>query len=204
MSIVVKDLYIKIRGLLLPRSSYCALTGDRGFTIIEILVVVGLIALFTTILIGIYRGASSGQMRVSEDLQMQSRILGIQNEVLRLVREGQYFVVPRLGENSSVLCFVDKVSDIQALVPIKDEKLSEKFGKPLYQLMHYRVNIENFDPASPSFEDAKGRVIAEFLEKISFRPSNAGALGVNALFSTETRQFQIVFEGGLMNAGDPE
>lgn len=200
----MKHMHKRVVGLLLARRPCSGFTGISGFTLVEVLVVAGLIALFTTLLIGMYRGASSSQTKVSEDLQMQSRILGVQNEILRLVRGGQYFVIPRLGENSSVLCFVDKISDIQALVPVKDEKLSEKYGKTIYRLMHYQVDVENFNPSSPSFAGTDGRVVAEFLEKISFRPSNAGALSVNALFSTETRQFQIVFEGGLMNAGDPE
>ncbi len=180
----------------------CTRTGRSAFTIVELLVVVGLIVVIWMVVFNIFRGASRSQVKTAEDLQMQSRMLGMQNELLRIIRDGKAFIIPRLGESLPTLCFIDKVSDIQALVPVPDQRLSAKTGKTLYKLMHYKVEMENFDLDTPPL--ASGSFVGDYIESITFRPSNANSVNVSILFSNETRQFQIMFEGGLMNAGDVE
>lgn len=177
---------------------------SRAFTIVELVVVVALIALLSSILFTIFRGASASQTKATDDLHMQTRILATQNELLRIIREGQHFILPRLGEDSSTLCFIDKVSDIQVLMPVKDAKLSDKFDRPVYKLMHYKVDMESFNPSSPVFDPSKGRAITDYLEDVVFSLSSANSVSIMAVFTTEARQFQIMFEGGLMNAGDVE
>lgn len=173
-----------------------------AFTLVELVVVLGLISLFSSILFTLFRGASASQTRATDDLHMQSRVLATQNELLRIIREGQHFILPRLGEESSTLCFIDKVSDVQVLMPVKDAKLSDKFNRSVYKLMHYKVDIEGFNPANPVFDPSKGRAITDSLEDVVFSLSNANSVNIAAIFTTEARQFQIMFEGGLMNAGD--
>ncbi len=174
---------------------------NYGFTVIELLVVTGLVALLSTMIFTLFRGANQGQNRATDDLQMQSRVLATQNELLRVIRQGQHFILPRLGEDSSTLCFIDKVSDIKVLVPIKDEEMSARAKKDLFKLMQYTVDMDKFNLASPDFSDLTGKEISNHIENIEFRLSSANSVNIRILFGTEHRQFQVIFEGGLMNAG---
>lgn len=174
---------------------------ESAFTIVELLVVVGLVAVFSSTLFALFRGANQSQARATDDLQMQSRVLSSQNEILRIIRDGKSFILPRLGEEACVLAFIDKVGDIQVIYPRKDAALSKKTGRELYALNLYRVDIKDFDLLNP-IKKGDGRKICEFVEDIKFRLSNANSVNVSVSFATEKRQFQIVFEGGLMNSSD--
>lgn len=177
---------------------------QQGFTVVELLVVVGLISLLSVGIFALFRGARRGQTRSTDDLQMQSMMLSTQNELLRIIRQGQHFILPRLGEDSSTLCFIDKISDIKVLVPVKDEILSARADKELFKLMEYRVDMNDFDPANPDFDDLTGKKVSDHIEKIVFRLTSANAVSIKILFATEHRQLEFMFEGGLMNAGTDE
>lgn len=173
-----------------------------AFTLVELMVVVGLVAVFSGGLFALFRGANQTQTRATDDLQMQSRVLTSQNKILRFIRDGKSFILPRLGEETSVIAFIDKVGDIQVIFPKRDPVLSQKTGKELYTLNHYQVDIKNFDLSNPVFIDKDCDRICEFIEDVKFRLSNANSVNINLTFATEKRQFQIVFEGGLMNSSD--
>jgi hypothetical protein len=70
--------------------------------------------------------------------------------------------------------------------------------------MQYTVDMEKFDLASPDFSDLTGKELSDHIEKIEFRLSSANSVSIKILFGTEHRQFQVMFEGGLMNAGTDE
>lgn len=173
-----------------------------GFTMIELVVVTGLAGLFLILVFSLFSGTRSNQVQLGDDLQMQSRALLAQNEIIRIVREGQNFVVPVLGEDSSMLCVIDKTSDMQVLYPVKDEDLSKKLKKDICKLMLYKVDVEKFNVASPVFDKDKSRVITTYIKNIMFNLSSAGSANVAISFESEKRPFQIMFECGLMNAGE--
>lgn len=173
-----------------------------AMTFIELVIVASLLSFLSTLVIRIFRGAEKNRARIADDLDMQSRALLGQNQILRILREGKELVLPALGEDSSALCFIDNKSDLQVLFAVKDSQQTEKIGKKLYKLMHYTADSGNFDPTNPSFNNGSLKLITSHLNSISFRPSNANSVTVMAAYETETRRFQIVFEGGLMNYGD--
>jgi hypothetical protein len=121
-----------------------------------------------------------------------------------MVREGTDFIIPEIGEKSPALFFADFDGNIQVLYQEKDAALSKSTGKDLYKLMHYKVEVKKFNIGSPGFDPKMSRVIAENLRDISFLISNANTVNVTASFATENRDFQTMFEVGLLNSGEVE
>ncbi len=173
----------------------------RGFTLVEVVVVIGIMTLFAAMVFRIFSASGAGQQRAAADLQMQSKVLNSQNRIVRIVREGTDFIIPALGEKTPALFFTDNESNIQILYQLKDADLSKRTGKELYKLMHYQVNVKDFNLGSPVFDPKMSSLIAEYLKQISFQVSSANTVNVTACYATGQSEFQTMFEVGLQNSG---
>ncbi|NCB40173.1 MAG: hypothetical protein EOM80_15540, partial [Erysipelotrichia bacterium] len=109
--------------------------GCRAFSLVEVAVAVGLAALFSTMVFRMFSDSNSNQQRATSDLNMQSKVLNSQNQILRMIREGTDFILPEIGESSPSLFFADSEGNIQVLYQLKDAKLSKSTGKTLFKLM---------------------------------------------------------------------
>ncbi|PKL44178.1 MAG: hypothetical protein CVV41_05955 [Candidatus Riflebacteria bacterium HGW-Riflebacteria-1] len=178
--------------------------GRRAFTMVEVVVVVGLAALFSTVVFRMFSSASSSQKSAMVDLGMQSRVLTTQNRILRMIREGTDFLLPAVGESSAALFFADFEGNVQVLYQLKDDDLSKSTGKMLYKLMHYKVDVKKFDISNPVYDPEESTVIADYVKDISFLMTSANTVNITAGFATEKRDFQVMFEVGLQNSGEVE
>ncbi|EKD82510.1 MAG: hypothetical protein ACD_39C01241G0002 [uncultured bacterium] len=176
----------------------------RAFTLIEVIVAVGLAALFSTMVFRMFSSSTSSQKAAMVDLSMQSRVLTSQNRILRMIREGTDFLMPEIGESSSAIFFADFRGNVQVLYQLKDVELSKSLGKEIYKLMHYQVDVKNFDISNPVYDPNESSVVAEYVNDISFLVTNANTVSVTASFATENRDFQTMFEVGLQNTGEME
>ena len=174
----------------------------KAFTVAELTVVVALLSVFSIGVMQLFMGATKTQTRATDDLRVQTLVLAFQNEMIRLVREGREIIVPVSGQSSPLLMFADKINNVNVLFTVKDEKLSEQFNKDLYKLMLYRVDVQSFNPAAPSYNAGNSREVANFIERIRFTLTNVNTVNISALFSTDNRQFETMFEAALMNYGD--
>ncbi|OGK09088.1 MAG: hypothetical protein A2W80_08925 [Candidatus Riflebacteria bacterium GWC2_50_8] len=186
------------------RSVLKELKRQRAFTLVEVIVVVALAALFSTIVFRMFSSSSSSQKTAMVDLTMQSRVLTSQNRIVRMIREGTDFLLPEIGETSSALFFADFKGNVQVLYQLKDAALSKSLGKEVYKLMHYKVAVKNFDLSNPVYDPNESSVVAEYVNDISFMVSNANTVSITASFATENRDFQAMFEVGLQNTGEME
>ena len=106
-----------------------------------------------------------------------------------------------MGEAAPALIFSDFSGNIQVLYQVKDQILSKKTGKDLFKLMHYQVDVKKFNLGSPGYDPTMSSLIAENIKDISFLVTNANTVNVTANFATEKREFQTMFEVGLLNTG---
>lgn len=176
-------------------------TAGGGFTVVELLVVIGIMALLSVMVFGMFSTTSSNQQKVSTDLQMQAMILNSQNRIVRAVREGIDFILPELGEESAALFFADSENNIRILYQQKDEELSKRTGKILYKLVHQKVETKDFNVGSPASDPKLSTTVAEYVKDIKFRVSSANTVNITACFATERAEFQTMFEIGLQNSG---
>ncbi len=178
--------------------------SHRAFSLVEVVVVSLLAALFATMVFRMFSGSNANQQRASADLSMQGRVLNSQNRITRMIREGTDFLLPEIGETSSALFFSDYEGNVQVLYQLKDAELTKSTGKDMYKLMHYRVEVKNFDIGNPTYDPSRSAVVADNIKDISFLISNANTVNVIANFATENREFQTMFEVGLQNTGEME
>lgn len=175
--------------------------SSHGFTLVEVVVVIGIMTLFAAMVFRVFSASGAGQQRAATDLQMQSKVLNSQNRIVRIVREGTDFIIPGLGEETPALFFTDNENNIQVLYQLKDAELSKSTGKKLYKLMHYQVNVKDFNIGSPVFDTKMSSLIAEYIKEIRFRVSSANTVNVTACYATGHTEFQTMFEVGLQNSG---
>jgi len=175
--------------------------SSHGFTLVEVVVVIGIMTLFAAMVFRVFSASGAGQQRAATDLQMQSKVLNSQNRIVRIVREGTDFIIPGLGEETPALFFTDNENNIQVLYQLKDAELSKSTGKKLYKLMHYQVNAKDFNIGSPVFDPKMSSLIAEYIKEIRFRVSSANTVNVTACYATGHTEFQTMFEVGLQNSG---
>lgn len=176
----------------------------RAFTVVELVVVVGLVGLLSTVVFRMFSSSTSSQKSAMVDLSMQSRVLTTQNRIVRMIREGTDFLMPEIGESSPALFFADYEGNVQVLYQIKDAELSKSTGKDLYKLMHYKVAVRNFDISNPVYDPKESSMIADYVKEVSFLMTNANTVNITAGFATEKKDFQVMFEVGLQNSGETE
>ena len=178
------------------------LKSKRAFTVVELLVTIGLASLFTLFVFNLFFDSNASQNKATSDLSMQSKVLESQNKILRMIREGTDFILPEIGEESSSLIFADNEGNIQALYQIEDSKLSKNTGKKLYKLMHYKVEVKKFNMVNPSFNQTNSSVLAKNVKELNFLISNANTVNVSASFATRKSELQTIFEVALLNTGE--
>lgn len=180
--------------------AYFNKNNKTAFTTVELLVVVGISSLLGMVAIMLFKSSEKNRTVLSADMYMQSRALNAQNEIIRLIREGKNFVVPRLGEDSPLLCFIDKTSDMQLIYTLKDQQAPS--AMTLYKLYHYKLDMDTYNSGQVVLDETKSRLIAEQVKNIKFKVTTANTVSVSTLFASERGEFQILFEAALMNTGE--
>ncbi|HNW12424.1 MAG TPA: prepilin-type N-terminal cleavage/methylation domain-containing protein [Candidatus Rifleibacterium sp.] len=195
---------INIETTRVPESALPWFRHRSGFSLVEVVVASLLAALFATMVFRMFSSSNASQQRASADLNMQSRVLNSQNRITRMIREGTDFLLPEIGETAPALFFSDCEGNVQVLYQLKDDALTKSTGKEMYKLMHYRVEVKNFDIDNPTYDPSKSSLVADNIKDINFLISNANTVNIIANFATENREFQTMFEVGLQNTGEME
>ncbi len=175
---------------------------NQGFTLVETVVVVGILSILGTLIMQFFIQASKTQPKVTANLQLQSTILTGMNKLLRSVREGIHFVTPRLNEDSPIIVFLDKKKNFQTIYAIEDEEYTKHFKKKLFKLVRYETETEPFSLTSPSHDPDKVKLICRNVVSSSFRLSSTYSVTAKVKFANDSQEFEIVSEASLMNAED--
>lgn len=179
-----------------------AVLTRKGFTLIESMVVVTIVSLFSLILFRFYFQSNRTQTKLIENLQMQSSVVTGVNLTLREIRTGTGFVFPSLNENSSILIFTDFDNNHKALFTLENGKASKDAGRKIYDLVVYTSDTNTLDPAKPIHNTKNLKNLCSDVENASFRLNSANSVAVNLQFCKGGKTFQVISEGALMNSGD--
>lgn len=175
---------------------------NRGFTLVELLVVGGLISLFSVVLFKFYSQSNRSQTILIDGLQMQSSIVTGVNKVLREIRNGTEFVAPDLAEPSAALVFSDFENNTVAIFPLLDEKATREESENIYDLFCYKAITKTFNIGSPVHDPGNMSLLCSNLRDIKFRLSNSNSVSITFDFKKGGKDFQAITEGSLMNSGD--
>lgn len=174
----------------------------NGFSLVEVLVVSGIASLFLILVMQLFRQASVSQPKVTSNLQLQTTVLTGTNKMLRSVREGMHFVVPRLEENSPALVFIDHNGDFRAIYAVEDPEYSKTYKRKLYRLVEYTANAKTFNLGSPIHDPQRITSICRYVAEVSFCLSSSQSVTARIKFANESQEFEILTEASLMNAGE--
>ncbi|MBU1109410.1 MAG: type II secretion system GspH family protein [Candidatus Riflebacteria bacterium] len=180
----------------------CGNRGQRGFTLVEISVVIGLVSLLSIMVFRFYFQSNRAQTSLIEGLQMQNTIVTGVNKVLREVRLGTEFIIPDLSEQSTVLVFSDFENNTVAIFPVLNKELTKEENENIYDLYRYKAVTKDFDLSSPVHVPANLALLCSDISDINFRLANAKSLTVTFSFKKGNKSYQTVTEGALMNSGD--
>ena len=186
-----------------PLSNRCETsTSRRGFTLVEISVVVGLVSLLSVMIFRFYFQSNRAQTSLIEGLQMQSTIVTGVNKVLRQIRQGTEFIVPDLSEQSSILVFNDFENNTVAIFPVLNQELTKEEKEDIYDLYSYKAETKNFDLSSPVHNPDNLSLLCSDISDVNFRLANARSLTISFAFKRAGKSYQTITEGSLMNSGD--
>lgn len=180
------------------------LRPGNGYTLVEILVVAGIISLFSAMLFRFYTQSNRSQTMLIEGLQMQTSVVTGVNKVLREIRHGSEFVVPGLSEPSSILVFKDFENNILSIFPMLNEKLSKEENEKIYDLFCYKALTSTVNLSSPAHIPDNLSLLCSNLKEIKFKLSNANSVTISFDFQRGGKIFQAITEGALMNSGDTQ
>lgn len=175
---------------------------EKGFTLIEVMVVIVIISLFSALLFRFYFQSNATQTKLIGNLQMQSAVVTGVNKTLRAIRTGTGFLYPALDEESPILIFTDFENNHKAIFTIKNHEASKKLSKDIFDLYLYTTDSKTINPVNPAHEPKNLRLLTSDVEDISFRLSSANSVVINFKFQKNEKAFQIVSEGSLMNSGE--
>jgi len=181
-----------------------SLKVGNGYTLVEILVVAGIISLFSAMLFRFYSQSNRSQTMLIEGLQMQTSVVTGVNKVLREIRHGSEFIVPGLSEPSSILVFKDFENNIMSIFPMLNQKLSEDEKEQIYDLFCYKTLTETINLSSPEHSPENLSLLCSNLKNIKFKLSNANSVTITFDFQRSGKIVQSITEAALMNSGDPQ
>lgn len=180
----------------------CCHFRKKGFTLIETMVVITIVSLFSALLFRFYFQSNATQTRLIGNLQMQSALVTGVNKTLREIRTGTGFVYPTLDEESPILIFTDYENNHKAIFSLQNDQASKDAGRNIYDLLVYTSDSEIIDPVKPVHDPKRLRTLCSDLEKVAFRLTSANSAVINFTFHKGGKTFQVVSESALMNSGE--
>lgn len=173
--------------------------SKKAFTMVEMVVVICIASLLGVIVLNIFIQGRRTQPKVAANLQMQSTIVTGMNKMLRIIREGIHFIVPRLDEDSSVLLLMDNKKNFRLIFAIEDEEYSEHYKRKLFKLVEYSAETKPINIVHPTHDPSKLKLICRNVVDVSFRLSCANSATAKVRFANESQEFEILSEASLMN-----
>lgn len=176
--------------------------SNRGFTLIEIMVVSVIASMMGILVLTIFVQSRKTQPKISANLQMQSAILTGMNKFVRSIREGIHFVSPRLDEDSPVIIFIDNENNFRSIFAIEDVEYSNHYKKRMYKLVQYISETKPLNLLNPIHNSKNLKEICRNVVDLSFRLSCSDSVTANIRFGNKDQDYEIVSEANLMNSGE--
>lgn len=170
----------------------------KGFTLVELLVAAGLIAVLGVVGMRTFSAASSTQQHLSQKalLQMESRKAF--DQIVDQIREGTDIVRPVLGETLPYLIFKDTTNQLSALYLEANNAQSKALNHEIFRLVSYKGDF------SGGHIPKNEKVLLDSVKKLRFTCLSPTSVQINVTVANEKGEYQFLAHIGLMNLGDLE
>lgn len=170
----------------------------RAFTLVEMVVVVGLVALVGIIVMRIFRSVGTTQQNLSQQalLQMESRRAF--DHLVDQIRMGTDIVRPTTGETLPYMVFKDVVNQMTILYLEPNNKAANIIGQRVFRLVSYRSDYSGI------YQEDNEKILLDSLRELHFTSLSPTSVQVNATVINEKGEYQFLAHIGLMNLGGIE
>ena len=172
---------------------------SRGVTFVELLIVVGIIALFSG---GVYQFLSSSgrsQKNLTDRLVLQMESRKAFAAVANQIQEGTEVVRPFTGETLPFLLYKDMINRLVLVYLEPNVKASRQMKRAVYRLVSYTSDLPN-----PGYRKTNERVLVDSLLKLTFTSLSPNGVQMNATVLGSRGEYQFLSHVGLMNIGGLE
>ena len=174
--------------------------SEDGFTLVELVVVLGLASLFSSLVFRFYFESNKSQTRLVSGLVLQNTIVAGVNKTMREIRSGTSFVVPALDESLPIAVFTDNENNHKTIFALENKTATEKEKTSIKDLFVYTT--DNSLGAVSAFKAKNRKFLCSDVKSIKFRLTSARSVTADFVFQKNGKTFEIISEGALMNTGE--
>lgn len=169
-----------------------------GTTLIEILVVVGLIGLIGTTAMHFFSSVNTSQKVFSQQaiLQMESRKAF--DQIIDSIREGTDVIRPVTGETLHYVVFRDLINQVCMIYLEPNKAESNRLKQRVYRLISYCHDFSGI------YDKKNERVLHNSIKQLRFSSLSPCSVQVNATVVSDKGEYQFLAHVGLLNVGGIE
>lgn len=171
-----------------PAGTWC-----KGFTLVELIIVAGLVSLVMGLLFRIYPHIRHSEQALTGTLVLQTEARRAADALVEQIREGSEVVRPHVGETTPFLVVKDIINNITLLYLDGDNVNSPKLKQPVYNLVSYSADESG---------NYSRRVLVNSIKRIAFSAIAPNSVQVNITLVNERGEYQFLSHLGLMNLGE--
>lgn len=170
----------------------------RAFTLVEIVVVVGLIAVIGTVVLRLFSSVGKTQQNLSHQATLQMDSRKAFDHLVDQIRMGTDIVRPITGETLPYMVFKDVVNRMTMLYLEPNNARATVIGQRVFKLVAYRNDY------SGSYQSDNERILLDSIKQLRFTSLSPTSVQVNATVVNEKGEYQFLAHVGLMNLGGLE
>ncbi|MBI3038339.1 prepilin-type N-terminal cleavage/methylation domain-containing protein [bacterium] len=175
----------------LPNNLSC-----RGFTLIEIIVVVAIIAVFLVMAFHAFSQSKKTQS-ISEKLTLQIDAIRASDKLIDHIREGIEVVRPIIPETSPFLVLKDIINQTNVLYLESDEQSSKLSKMQLFKVVSYTTAYGPYDKRNE-------KVLFGSIKRLTFTCISPNRVQIDLTLSNAQGEFRSITQVGLLNFGGLE
>jgi len=170
----------------------------RAFTIVELVVATGLVALVGIIAMRMFSSVGTTQQNLSQQalLQMESRRAF--DHLVDQIRMGTDIVRPTTGETLPYMVFKDVINQMTILYLEPNDTTANLIKQRVYRLVSYRGDY------SGKYQEDNEKILLDSVRELHFTSLSPTSIQVNATVINEKGEYQFLAHIGLMNLGGIE
>lgn len=168
----------------------------KGFTLVELIVVIGIISLLIAMTLGVYlnfRQSADQQLTSQLILQMDARRAA--DILISQIRQGSEVVRPHAGETTPFLILKDAVNNISLIYLDGDQHNSTLLKRPVYRMVAYT------DDYSGVHNPKNEKILLDSIVTMSFSAIGPGSVQLSVTLAGDRQDYQFITHLGLMNLG---
>ncbi|OGK07797.1 MAG: hypothetical protein A2W80_02805 [Candidatus Riflebacteria bacterium GWC2_50_8] len=167
----------------------------KAFTVVELLVAVGLVSLVGIVTMRLFSSIGSTQQNMSQQAMLQMDSRKAFDNIVDQIRMGTDIVRPTTGETLPYMVFKDVVNQMTILYLEPNNKVADSLEQRVFRLISYRNDY------SGVYQPDNEKVLLDSIKQLRFTSLSPTSVQVNATIVNEKGDYQFLAHVGLMNLG---